>query len=483
MSKVKVLVAAIIVLFFCKNSNAQGVDAYFYYSPFYAPNHGSYVETYVAIAGKSVNYLLNDDSTLQASVEITMIFKNVNEVKEFRKFKIVSPALPDTTQTFPSFIDLQRILIPPGTYNFDLIVHDNFGADTIADFKTSDIITVDFPENTIALSGIQMLESFSPQVKENIFVKNGYECIPYVSNFFPEEVDYIRLYVELYNAAKELGPLEDFLFMTHVEQQNTKKAIPNLSAFVKEKALNVNVFMKEINISKLPTGNYYLVVEIRDRQNKVILQKRKFFQRSKPIEAPLDKLLGVNAVNVSSTFAETFTNIDSLKFAMHSLMPISDPSEIRFIENQIEANELLIMQQFFYAFWEKRNEFDPKGAWDDYYEKVITVQQQYGSKMQPGFLSDRGRIYLQYGIPNSIVSEHNESNAYPYEIWHYYNVADQTNVKLIFYNRNLVGNSYVLLHSNLRGEVSNAYWADELYSRGSGSSGASNKAQQIFKGE
>ena len=40
---------------------AQGIDAYFYSSPFYAPKYGEYIETYIAIAGKSVNYILNQE--------------------------------------------------------------------------------------------------------------------------------------------------------------------------------------------------------------------------------------------------------------------------------------------------------------------------------------------------------------------------------------------------------------------------------------
>lgn len=482
MEKLSKAFALVLFVIISRFVSAQGVDAYFYYSPFYAPNQGSYIETYIAIAGNSVNYLLNEDSTLQASVEITMVFKNVDDVKEFRKYKILSPPLPDTTGVFPSFIDLQRIAIPEGVYNFDLIVHDNYGADTIPNFKMSDIVSVNMPENEIALSGIQLLEAFKEKENDNIFVKSGYECIPYVSDFYPEEVDYLRFYVELYNAAKELGPLEDFLFLVKIEQQNTQKALRDFSSFMKEKALNVNVFLKEINISTLPSGNYYLVIEIRDRSNKLVLSKRRFFQRSKPVQEPIVEVIEVEAVEIASTFAESFVNIDSLKFALHSLQPISDPVEAQFIENQLGASELKLMQQFFYSFWQKRNQFDPEGAWNDYYEKVRYVQQQYGTKLKPGFLTDRGRIYLQYGVPNSIITENNESGAYPYEIWHYYKVADQTNVKLIFYNRDLYGKDFSLLDSNLRGEVQNVNWETELYSRTSGAV-KTGKARQLYYGE
>ncbi len=347
------------------------------------------------------------------------------------------------------------------------------------DFKLADIISVDFPENEIAFSGVQFLERFSEKSNNNIFVKNGYECIPYVSNFFPDKVNYLRFYVELYSAAKELGPLEDFLFLAHIQKQNTGKPIKELSSFSKEQAKNVNPFIKEINISKLPTGNYYLVFEVRDRENKLVLSKKKFFQRSKQIEV-VEESLAVDKIEIATTFAESFVNIDSLKFAMKTLYPICDPSELRFVENQLNANELKLMQQFFYSFWFKRNEDSPQEAWDEYFAKVKDVQQQFGDRLHPGFNTDRGRVFLQYGPANSVISEKSESNSYPYEIWHYYRIADQTNIKFIFYNRDLLGKNYILLHSSMRGELNNPNWDEELYSRTGKSTG---KAKRLYNGE
>ena len=60
--------------------SAQGVDAYFDYAAFFAPGSGTYVETYIAFAGNSLHYILTPDSTLQASVEVTMLFKNVDKI-------------------------------------------------------------------------------------------------------------------------------------------------------------------------------------------------------------------------------------------------------------------------------------------------------------------------------------------------------------------------------------------------------------------
>jgi len=83
-----------------------------------------------------------------------------------------------------------------------------------------------------------------------------------------------------------------------------------------------------------------------------------------------------------------------------------------------------------------------------------------------GFETDRGRVYLQYGPPNSITSRSHEPSSYPYEIWYYHQLTDaQWNKRFVFYNPDLVTNDYELLHSNAIGENYNQTWKHDLHKR------------------
>ena len=79
-----------------------------------------------------------------------------------------------------------------------------------------------------------------------------------------------------------------------------------------------------------------------------------------------------------------------------------------------------------------------------------------------GYLTDRGRVYLQYGAPNDVKSVPSDPVTLPYEIWDYYYLNNQSNVKFVFYDPVLTGNDYELLHSNLYGEVQNPNWRMHL---------------------
>jgi hypothetical protein len=86
-------------------------------------------------------------------------------------------------------------------------------------------------------------------------------------------------------------------------------------------------------------------------------------------------------------------------------------------------------------------------------------------------MSDRGRVYLQYGAPDASQQVSTEPNSYPYEIWQYYRIKDpatgqfQSNKKFVFYNPSLDGKCYSLLHSDARGEMRDDRWQIKLKQR------------------
>ena len=86
------------------------------------------------------------------------------------------------------------------------------------------------------------------------------------------------------------------------------------------------------------------------------------------------------------------------------------------------------------------------------------VEENYGTSTRAGFETDRGVVFLKYGIPNTTVSRPNDPGQYPYEIWQYYHLDKRNNVRFVFYNPQFVGNDYRLIYSDLPNEHYNANW-------------------------
>lgn len=449
----------VIILVVSLNSLAYSneLDAYFMYAAFNSPEK-TYIETYISTIGKTAVFKQTESGKYQAEIEITMLFKQNDSIVTFRKYNLLSPEIDDTLKNVPNFIDVQRIPLNNGIYNFELLIRDK-NTDSKG-FLFLDIIKLEFKNEKTEFSGIQLIEELVETKNESVISKNGYDLVPYISDFYPDNLNRLIFYTEIYNT--NLDFTDDFLIKYFVERYEDGKMIDQLSRFKKQKPQKVIPLVGELNISELYTGNYNLVIELRDRENELITNKKIFFQRSKFINFDDDNKLADYELNL--IFDGDFESADSLREYIACLWPIAGTSERNYINYQLNTAEKEHMKQFFYEFWHKYSP-NPGEDWRSYKAQVDYVNKWYKTSISKGYETDRGRIYLQYGTPNDIYKSQHEPSAYPYEIWHYYEAGQQRNRKFVFYNQSLVGENFELLHSNVIGELQTPNWERYLSKR------------------
>ncbi|MFC2111087.1 GWxTD domain-containing protein, partial [Bacteroidota bacterium] len=372
----------------------------------------------------------------------------------FKKYNLLSPEVDDTNKIDFSFIDQQRFVLPNGTYDFDIKIVD-INNNTIP-FESNESVYIYYPSDKIAISDIELIESFTKSTEQNILTKSGFDLVPYIFNYYPEKINKLTFYAEIYNTEKIMGEKERFLATYYIEAFETSKYIAGLRKFKKETSGDVIIAFNEFELTNLPSGNYNLVIEIRNKENKLITVGKLFFQRSNPnIKIDYNDIAAVDAEN---SFASKYTDKDSLAGMIRSLQPISTEMEKIFADNQIKNGDVQIMQKFFLNFWNNRNELNPEQAWYDYKLELEKTDNNFGTSIRRGYETDRGRVYLQYGPPNTMTKQHSEPSAYPYEIWHYYKLGNQSNKKFVFYSPQMATNDFELIHSDAVGEVNNYSW-------------------------
>ena len=228
-------------------------------------------------------------------------------------------------------------------------------------------------------------------------------------------------------------------------------------------AKDTEVIINSMDISGLPSGNYYLVLEARNRNNEVIGLNRFFFQRSNN-NYQIDPT-ALESINTEYVFSGRIKDIDTIREYIRTLYAISSEVERQYAENLVKTDDIRTMQQFFYTFWSSRNQIDPEEQWNEYYKQVQRVNASFSTSTKKGYRSDRGIVFLKYGTPDRIVESYNEPGAYPYEIWHYYTLGNQRNKKFVFMTRDIVTNDFYQIHSDAVGELSNYRWSNEIYFR------------------
>ncbi|MBO6025711.1 MAG: GWxTD domain-containing protein [Bacteroidales bacterium] len=440
----------------------KAIQSVLSYTTFNIPGDKPYVENALAFDCSSLVYNQFEPGKFKASVMLQTIFKQGEKVCNYSKIALDSPVVTDTANIKGGFIDQQRFSLENGEYLMEVTVMDLNNPKQIP-YKVEQTVVIDFPEGVPAVSDILLVDTYSKANTNSEFTKNGYDILPRIYSFYMPDAQKLTFYTELYNIDKIYPEGGKYLVSYYIKSYESSVRMKDFNFEKRMDVNNVNVLMNTLDIKELPTGNYYLVVEMRDRQNKLLASNSAFFQRVNPgCEMHMEDLASTDVLN---TFASEIDNLDTLREYLRCLNPRCSEAERDYVNNLVKTDDKKTMQQFLYNFWSTRAPLNPQDAWEEYYAHVKMVNASYSNRTKKGYMTDRGYVYLKYGTPDKICEEPFEPGAYPYEIWHYYEVAGQRNKHFVFMSQDMVTNDYQLIHSDIIGEVNNPRWQMMIYSR------------------
>jgi len=440
--------------------NAQ-LDAFLDTKYFNSPE-GSIVESYVEVYASTISYVKNEEGIGKCKVQITQILKKGDSIVDFSK-TILENAEQNIDAVYENLLEVQRYSINnKENYTLEVSILD-LNLPNATEQVVSRPLLTHWSEMHCEISDIQLVASFVSTTEQNVLSKSGYDLLPLLADFFPPEYDKIAYYFEVYNTEPHFSE-NKFIVSHYIENTKTNSIAGTFAKTKRESATQVIPVLNVFDITKLPTGDYQIVAEVRNKENEIVVQKKLPFSRLS-LEADLSKE-NLKDVSYTGSFVEKM-NADSLDEYIYCLYPIVSDRENRMIDNQVKKFDDTLKRQFIYSYWYNVNSQSPQMAWEDYKKQVDLVDQMFRTTVKEGYETDRGRIYLKYGPPNNVEDRPNEPSAYPYQIWHYYRIGKFNNKRFIFYQPDLVTNDYSLLHSDLQGEIQNYKWQVELNSRNS----------------
>ncbi len=463
------------------------MQAVFGYSTFYAPQTDMpYVETYLSFDAWTMQFKPTGEGTFRATAEVLTVLKQGDSVCYFKKYDLNSPTVGSLDELDFSFLDVQRFSVRNGIYDLEITISDKGSERPSA--TVVEKLVVNYDKQHPTLSSVQLMASATPTVKENVLSRGGYDMEPYVSDFFPEQVEKLNYYFEVYNIDKEVGR-KQFLVSSFVEQAETGTRYMGMQPVGRKYngASQVPVY-GSLDIKALPSGNYNLVVELRNSKNELMLYKKVSFFRSNP---------GVKAAEELSDFTGTFVggynDEEQLNIYLDALYPIASEREKQVSRDMIKRPGVEEKQAFLYRFWQVRYPLNAEGEWLKYKERIDYVQANFSYPRTLGIHTDRGRVYLKYGPPDFVRDEKNYVSAparkvasnfntldetsygktgdegtqghvfyLPYQLWRYNKLPnDDPERVFLFWDEHRSG-YYTLLNSNARGEVQEVGWERRL---------------------
>ncbi len=419
-------------------------------------NNNRYIEIYIQVISQTINLKQYEDSTYQGSVDFTIFIKNdKEEIVSYDKFNIKS----NRGKIVEDFITLRRLSLDNGKYILEVEAVDNYDKTNI--FKHKSNIKIDFPDKAVYLSDIQLLANIEKSNNNtNPFVKSGYYLEPVLSYFVPEKVKKLGIYLEAYNS--------------DLEKENTSVKLSIIKGFygingntvfskkLKVKKANITPILTRIDITGLVSGNYHLLAELENKNGDILIKKYINFQRSNP-----EKDIFVSKNTETSTYENSYASklpADSVIYSVRAMLPILTASDSEAANLILAGKDIEKGRYFIWSYWSERA---GEIGYGEYMKYANIVDAKFRSQAGYGFETDRGRIYLKYGMPSQIFRRENEPTAPPYEMWFYDTIEQdkQHNIKFIFYMPSLANNDYTLLHSNCRGEKNDPIWFYRLYSK------------------
>lgn len=436
---------------------AQELMYYVDMCSFYDQDGKPYMEFYLDIE-TSTMYLENNGMAHYAGqVEIELQIDDQNGSRIYgRSYELASGAISDTTTNEKNYgtMDIRRISLDPGKYVFTGFLKDKNRPDAklhkfVREFEV-EIQSASFS----SLSEIEFIQSFNKAEVARPHHKHGYEILPLVTNGTYVDTDSLFYYLEAYHTDRES---EDVFFINaYITIANSESKLPGAQKIMRQKVGPLALIQGGFDISKLPSQSYYLQVELFNKEQKSIAKtKKKFFLSNSRIETPVS--------SAEVPYDEVFNlTEEELDYYINTLYLVATPTEAEFAKSLSTQEQ---KKNFFVNFWSKRKKEStdsPAKPFRAHRNRIEYANDHYKAAHLEGWRTDRGRIILVHGPPNDIERFPSSNTNFPYEIWRYNKIKTQANVMFVFYNPNIAIDEYVMLHSNLIGELNNPRWQYEV---------------------
>lgn len=422
-----------------------------------------YLEVYLYIDGLSLVYKPNERNLYTASVSVEIELTREGNLIKKDQYKLQGPELADTlvsTRSGHNLLDLQRYYLEPGLYTLAARITDAHAdnpkvVSAVRDFECR----AANPEKT-EFSDIQFFLSRTKSEKTGMLTKpDGKDYIPMVTNSSFIRQDSLNFYVEVYNS--KLLNLSPYYISASIRQANSDRTLEQYSYTLKKNPSAFDVFAGTLTIQSLPSQTYVLTVEILNASREVqVSTSRKFFVFNDQADSENQNDY-LNYYDLTYGYPEK-----ELDYHISSLRLISTTTELSFVKTLKTYEE---KKSYFYGFWEKRKseplKYTEINNWPEFHKLVLYANQKFKSRLRDGWETDRGRILLQYGIPNDVQTYPSMNNTVPYEIWTYNKLGVQPGVIFVFADSDLTTNEYPLIHSTKYGEANNPRWRLDLLSR------------------
>ena len=361
--------------------------------------------------------------------------------------------LEDAYKKDVRIFEVLPLVLAPGKYNVKITAVDATTKRTgIATFEFN---VQDFAGQSLMVSDLELSYEISPTdttMPVSSLIKNNRRVLPNPNRYFSNDDSLIYFYAEVYNLAPKTAASNEFEVHTTLHdsfgyelRRYATKHHPKPGATA--------VLSDAVPIRGVPGGSYELRVEIEDLATGLKATSAKRFMM----------IYGFDQLSPTMSDSSQFSAEDAS--LMEQVIKYISSSEEKSMYRELDLQG---KKAFLAQFWDRKNPKpgNPVNEFkNEIFRRFAYANQYYSTTLvakDDGWRTDRGRIYITYGEPDNIERHPSSMGQKPYERWFYDRIPGQTGGDYcLFVDMDGYGN-YQLVHSTLRGEISNPEWEAKI---------------------
>ena len=454
------LIIIIFSLFLIQSSYSQPVNKFYFdcsASVFKGSEGKNIVELYYAVYQRFLKYAPSSSGfSADAKLEVFIYPKNSEKPLAVNTYKIPSQISDTTAEVLKSkLIGQINYEMKYGEYKFVVFASD-FNNPTIMDSTVFDVPVEDF-SGSVKMSDIELSTSISKSTdKSSLFYKNTLEVVPNAAGLYGKNINELHYYAELYNLSSS-NISDEFTIKNRILSSNNEELYSTEKKL--KRGVESRVDFGMVKIDTMKTGSYVFELSVIDPVKNInVIKTKKFF-----LYTTTDDKMSSNKGNEDYLKSE---------FALMTEKDLDDMFEkTLYIRQNTETNNYKSFRtveekrKFMYDFWKKRDSdlSTPQNEYlKSYFKRMGEANKQFKEDYKEGWKTDRGRIYLLYGVPNDVDFFPFESDTKSYIIWKFNSLPGQGPTEAIFIEKETGTGVYRLVSSTIRGEFRDDNWRELL---------------------
>jgi len=376
------------------------------YAQFKSDENGlNRLEIYYKLFNSCLQFAKDGDNyKAEYEIAITIYDDDNRQMTAFTVDKsIIFQSYVSTTSSLDYRISQINRKLPPGKYTIDLLVSDKNSGMKIKRCIKPKLLKYD--NKNPQLSGIEFIQAVDVEIIDTVFRKGDMTVIPNVgSDFTGDSSASLLYYFEIYRGSKSKG---DYPAVTRIldHRHNPLYSDTITIRFDEDDESDEPIRqIRQIAIKDLKSNDYTLEVSLLGRRNRAVDRSRSNFRLVWDPDAML--------------LYDHETAILQLKY-------IADPHDIKNLEESENHVERLKVWEEFWLSRDPSPETPKNEAKESYYYRIFYANRHFSVMRKPGWKTDRGMVFIQYGKPDQIEDYPFELSSKAYQIWYYYTIGER----------------------------------------------------------